>query len=259
MEKEALLKIILQDIKELETLLNTFSGKEDVPAVYIQLTKSKTQGILDEIALFEGLNAPQKIDLPKTPQPAPVKEEPKPTKEENPVLEIINEPAEEVKTTPSPEPEIQHKEKPSPPAPTPEKTKSPELSPKPAEPSKQETAKVTQKNEPSTQGTVLGEILGKDKQSFNEKLGTGHDSGTLPKFQQPIVDLRKAIGINDRFFFQRELFGNNSELFNQTIDQINQMATFESAVSFLSGNFNWDQNNEAVVSFRELIKRRFPK
>ena len=63
MEKEALISIIMQDIKELETLVNTFRGKAEIPEAYIKLSKSKLQGIISEIELLADI----KEEAPKEP------------------------------------------------------------------------------------------------------------------------------------------------------------------------------------------------
>lgn len=109
---------------------------------------------------------------------------------------------------------------------------------------------------PGTEKKVLGELLGKDRTSFNEKLGNGQGNGSN-KVLSPITDLRKGLGINDRFFFQRELFNGSSDVMNQTLDQLNQMNSLSSAKSFLAANFKWKPDQEAVLAFMDLLERRF--
>ncbi len=243
MEKEALLTIILQDIKELETLVNTFKGKKIIPEVFIQLSKSKTQGILDEIQLLASIKDIQETAVPPensekpvaTPSPEPVAnievviEKPAATEPEKEVVEVeVVEKRQEKAVDKPKEPE---QKKVGPPAITPPKN--------------------------GNNTTVLGELLGKDKPSFNERLAAKQEPAS--KSQPPISDLRRAIGINDRFFFQRELFGGQADLFNQTIDQLNGLNSMDAALSFISTNFNWDPNNDAVTSFFALLRRRFIK
>ncbi|GAO28247.1 hypothetical protein [Geofilum rubicundum] len=236
MEKEALLTIILQDIKELETLVTTFKGKSQIPDVFIQLSKSKTQGILDEIQLLASIK-----ETPVVPVPSVTPEKPaaKPPEAELSVEEVVEKP-----TVTEPEKVVVEKT----PEPSADKPREPEK--KTLEPA----VTVTPKN--SNNATVIGELLGKNKPSFNERLAEKQEP-VHSKSHPPIDDLRKAIGINDRFFFQRELFGGNTELFNQTIDQLNGLNNMEAASAFISANFNWNPQNEAVTSFMALLKRRF--
>ncbi|MBZ4676446.1 MAG: hypothetical protein JG782_1065 [Anaerophaga sp.] len=106
---------------------------------------------------------------------------------------------------------------------------------------------------------VLGEKLVTNKASFNEHIAKKQPENKKKRSltSPPISDIKKALGINDRFFFQRELFGGNADLMNQTLDQINQMNGIDDARNFLLANFNWDSENEAVIRFMELVERRF--
>lgn len=70
-------------------------------------------------------------------------------------------------------------------------------------------------------------------------------------------NLRKAFTLNDKFRFRRELFGNNDELFGQTLDTLQQMTSYQQAVEYLEHNMGWDVKNEDVVDFLSIIKNHF--
>ena len=258
MEKEALLKIILQDIKELETLLNTFTGKPEIPKTFINLTRSKVKGILDEIDLLENL-AEQPSFKKATTEKEPeiitqsvviINEEPSPKiQPETPEIQL------NVKAS-EPEPKVQEiQEVPYIAASVPQPEKQEVLRDEPAKIKQPEKKKDVSKE---TQHAVLGEQLGKDTMSFNEILAQKKEGEVVPRFQsKPIDDLKKGIGINDRFYFQRELFNGSSELMNQTLEQLNHMDSFNSADSFLTANFTWESNDDAVKAFKELVRRRY--
>ena len=234
MEKEALLDIILQDLKELDRLLRTFSGKDHIPEAFIHLAQSKVSGIANEVGLLGSLAqsssqttaAPETTPQPES-EPTPITA-PAPEPEEEPKMEQTEEPTEEAQEQPKVESKLQK--------PTVAPPSSPEA--------------------PGTEKKVLGELLGKDRTSFNEKLGNGQGNGSN-KVLSPITDLRKGLGINDRFFFQRELFNGSSDVMNQTLDQLNQMNSLSSAKSFLAANFKWKPDQEAVHAFMDLLERRF--
>lgn len=238
MEKEALLDIILQDLKELDRLLRTFSGKDHIPEAFIHLAQSKVSGIANEVGLLGSLakSSSQTTAAPET--------TPQPESEPTPI------------TAPAPEPEEE-----------PKMEQTEELTEEAQEQSKVESkeqstlqrpavAPPTSPEAPGTEKKVLGELLGKDRTSFNEKLGNGQGNGSN-KVLSPITDLRKGLGINDRFFFQRELFNGSSDVMNQTLDQLNQMNSLSSAKSFLAANFKWKPDQEAVHAFMDLLERRF--
>ncbi|MCG8579464.1 MAG: hypothetical protein MI866_06085, partial [Bacteroidales bacterium] len=56
MEKEALIDIILNDIKEVHALVNTFKGKQELNVAFINLTRTKIANINEELSLLEQLN-----------------------------------------------------------------------------------------------------------------------------------------------------------------------------------------------------------
>ena len=237
-----MLDIILQDLKELDRLLRTFSGKDHIPEAFIHLAQSKVSGIANEVGLLGSLAqsssqttaAPETTPQPES-EPTPITA-PAPEPEEEPKMEQTEEPTEEAQE----QPKVESKEQP--------KVESKLQKPTVAPPSSPEA--------PGTEKKVLGELLGKDRTSFNEKLGNGQGNGSN-KVLSPITDLRKGLGINDRFFFQRELFNGSSDVMNQTLDQLNQMNSLSSAKSFLAANFKWKPDQEAVHAFMDLLERRF--
>jgi len=72
-----------------------------------------------------------------------------------------------------------------------------------------------------------------------------------------IGDIRELISLNDRFLFLRELFGGNSMLMDQTLDQINSMSNFDECSEMLTNIFDWDVESEAAKYFFTLITQRF--
>jgi hypothetical protein len=104
---------------------------------------------------------------------------------------------------------------------------------------------------------TLGETLVTDKGSLFDKFQGSKDASNPALIGKPIDDIKKAIGINDRFLYQRELFGNNPDLMNQTIGELNAMASFREAQGFISANFNWDEHNDTTISFMNLVRRKF--
>lgn len=74
---------------------------------------------------------------------------------------------------------------------------------------------------------------------------------------KPIKDINSAIGLNDKFIFIRELFENNKEIFNETIQVLNNFDTYENAVDFLDENFNWDSEDPNYERLKELVRRKY--
>ncbi len=57
MEKEALIDIILNDLKEVHSLITTFKGKEVINQAFINLSQTKLKNISEEITLLESFDA----------------------------------------------------------------------------------------------------------------------------------------------------------------------------------------------------------
>ncbi len=73
---------------------------------------------------------------------------------------------------------------------------------------------------------------------------------------RPVTSIQKAIGINDRFQFIRELFDNDNEKFLQTVKSLDSMNTMTDALHFLRNHFKWHKS-ETSLKFLNLVKRRF--
>ena len=73
-----------------------------------------------------------------------------------------------------------------------------------------------------------------------------------------VEDLKQAISLGDRFLFQRELFGQNGELMQKTLEDLNKQADFDAAVVYLDRKFPlWDKESPAYELFINVLHRRF--
>lgn len=82
-------------------------------------------------------------------------------------------------------------------------------------------------------------------------------SEPLTKDARIITDLRKAIGLNDRFRLKHDLFNNNESLLFETIDALNALSTFAEADAYLKRRFSWNADDATVVYFYEILQRKF--
>ena len=72
-----------------------------------------------------------------------------------------------------------------------------------------------------------------------------------------VTDLRRAIGINDRFRFKRELFGGNEQIMMETIDLLNKCSSLEEAEEYLDTHFDMQKENDSYLYFIEILHKRF--
>lgn len=327
MEQEALIDIILNDIKEVHALVNTFKGKNEINAAFINLTRTKIANIREELSLLEQLNQEKKPQTPTESSLTSAGLSASSSLDDSAIAESSSRFAEgesfsaqdDVKTdnrdtdtshkadgetidaagqtiasgsqTMASEPNALKADKPTIAPASHAKVSDAETMADVTETMADEyetlksdsqtnhsdtQSKVTDKPtntyvnttrtsisakqevKPASRATVLGEVIRKEGASVNEAIANRKESvEDIKQIGKPVDDVRKAFGLNDRFYYQRELFSNNADLFNQTLDQINHMDSYQSAISFLQANYNWGADNEASESFYKNIKRRF--
>jgi hypothetical protein len=105
-------------------------------------------------------------------------------------------------------------------------------------------------------------ILTDESDSLNEKLKENKEELSETLQNSPIKDLKKAIGINDRFLFINELFQGDETSFERSIKTINGFSIYAEAEFWirreLKTKLGWDLQSESVKQFDALVKRRFP-
>jgi hypothetical protein len=114
------------------------------------------------------------------------------------------------------------------------------------------------------QGELFEEVGQKDRTEVGDIFGDNHQMVHGPAAEKnkrsfevpPLKSIRDGIGINDRFLFIRELFGNDLEKYEATIAALDSFNRIEEAVSYLKQNFKWNKS-EAGQKFLNLVKRRF--
>jgi len=124
-------------------------------------------------------------------------------------------------------------------------------------PSQKPTPAPTQQSHEESSAILADKYQGKRK-FRNEVIAEQHQKVDMQSKLQnkPITDLAKAIGINDKFLFIKELFGGDADLYNQTIKHINQLTDLNEAIIYLQENFSWDPTNEVTTLFVDLVRRK---
>lgn len=99
------------------------------------------------------------------------------------------------------------------------------------------------------------------EESINDKLKQ-HKTELVERLKEtPVKDLRKAIGINDRFLFISELFRGDEAMYERCIKTINSFNIYPEAEYWITRELKvklgWSDDNPAVQHFDQLVKRRF--
>ena len=110
---------------------------------------------------------------------------------------------------------------------------------------------VKEINQSAAQETVsLNDLLKEDKAELSDKLTDA-----------PVKDLKKAIGINDKFLFINELFRGDDTMYERSIKTINGFSIYPEAEYWIKRELKlklgWDDRNDVVKQFDQLVKRRF--
>lgn len=107
--------------------------------------------------------------------------------------------------------------------------------------------------------TIAGNY--KEQQSLHHKIGKTKTERYSDKLQQqPVVDLKRSIGINEKFAFMNELFGGNQQQYTQSIETLNNFSNYEEAQAHLqnlASDMKWNISSNTYQELDELVKRRF--
>lgn len=98
-------------------------------------------------------------------------------------------------------------------------------------------------------------------ESLNDKLKQGKTELVEVLKESPVKDLRKAVGINDRFLFINDLFRGDETMYERSIKTINSFNIYAEAEYWinreLKTKLGWNKEHQSVQEFDKLVKRRF--
>jgi hypothetical protein len=97
-------------------------------------------------------------------------------------------------------------------------------------------------------------------ESLNERLKQSKIELSDMLTEAPVRDLKKAIGVNDRFLFINELFRGDEAMYERSIKTINNFSIYPEAQYWiereLKVKIGW-KDSDIVTQFDQLVKRRF--
>lgn len=107
----------------------------------------------------------------------------------------------------------------------------------------------------------LNEVVVAGAPSVNDQLKADQKEVAHHLNEAPVKDLKKAIGINDRFVFINELFRGDETMYERSIKTINNFSIYAEAQYWMERELKiklgWDNSLPAVQEFYSLVKRRF--
>lgn len=106
----------------------------------------------------------------------------------------------------------------------------------------------------------INEVAGQTE-SLNDRLKQQKTEVVEVLKHEPIKDLQKAIGINDRFVFINDLFRGDEAMYERSIKTINSFYIFPEAEYWINRELivklGWNTDDAIVKHFIQLVKRRF--
>jgi len=234
MDFNSALDIIIKDLGEARTIIDDFRKYKDVPLLQIELAKSKCKSAAEIIALLK--------EIPKAEQEA---QEIAPADPVSPVIHVV--------PVISPIPEV----------PEPEVKEEIKVMEEPAVPPKREVEKHIPSKQSShkaknDQKEIIADRFkgGKDRVSEKVKPLDPETDFTSRMMQSKIDNLADAVGINDKFYFIREIFGGDSHSYNEAIGKLNTASGVGEAREILNNYTGGSGNALAINDLLSLVKRK---
>lgn len=262
MDLNSALDILIKDLSEAREIIDDLRHIKGVPLLQVELAKAKCRNAGEIIALLKSMNlgevtataepqpAATVVTTPpevKTPRPEPAaKPAPAPVAVPEPAAVTLPEPAVEK----APEPGI--KPAPEPVKPAPSEPVPPPVAETPPDyhPAPKKSAKAAR--------TILADKFTEPESRINEKIkGTRTDDDITARLKQsPITSLADAIGINDKFFFIREIFNGDAGAYSDAINRLNGVSSMGEADSIIAPFRTGETDPAAVSMLLDLVKRK---
>jgi len=107
----------------------------------------------------------------------------------------------------------------------------------------------------------INQSIAKESVSLNDTLKESKTELSQTLTDIPVKDLKKAIGVNDRFLYINELFRGDEAMYERSIKTINSFSIWPEAEYWirreLKTKLGWSDSQEVVKQFDQLVKRRF--
>jgi hypothetical protein len=221
MDFNTTIDLIIKDLNEASRIIDDLKKYPGVPALQVELAKSKCRSAGEVIALLKSINIPavtameppaekQNVQAPVEAETAMVTEKKAP-------------PAEEMKV---------HTKKPVPKSPAIKKDETPSIADK--------FSHASDLYEEQAAGL-------KTEKDLSDQLKAKH-----------ISSLSEAIGISDKFLFIGEIFDGNKESYAQAIAKLDKAENLQDAMAIIMSYTGGNTDNEAVSQLLELVKLKLP-
>lgn len=105
---------------------------------------------------------------------------------------------------------------------------------------------------PVSEPQRLADVMAKNVTTLADKMAEEVPTAAFNR----ITEIRKAIGINDKFLLIRDLFGGDANLYEDTITHLDEFDDLDECMIFIVENFRWDPDSEGAKLLVSLIERK---
>ena len=240
MDFNATIDLIIRELEEAHEIMDDLKKLPDAPALEIELAKSKIRNAGEVIAFLKQHS-------------------------ENPVLQKKEEPLPEKKTEKHqnqpeknavPEKKTEHEKRT-------EKTKTSVLrdnepfeivSDEEKDPGRPEIESSEQK---PFVAPIIADTFSHLANRFNEQIGEKQTDDFSYTHGKPYTSLSDAIGINDRFYYIRELFDGNHDAYNEAISRLENAGNMNEAKEIVLSYRKGKHDVPATKQLLDIVKRKF--
>lgn len=106
-------------------------------------------------------------------------------------------------------------------------------------------------------GAVLGEVINRGVQTLADTISPPRDVASELRRSEPVVDLRRAVGINDRFLMIRDLFDGDEEAYERAMETFDGFGDLDDCMIHIAENYVWNPNSDGAKLMMELLERKF--
>jgi hypothetical protein len=100
---------------------------------------------------------------------------------------------------------------------------------------------------------VLGEVINQGSRTVGETIAP---QAKKKIDAEKVSDLKKAIGVNDRYLIIRDLFGGDADAFDEAVARFNDFDDLNDAMLFIHDSYRWDHNSDGAKLMIDIIVRK---
>lgn len=229
------LELVTKDIQEIEKIVSKFQNYSRIPAIELDLTLNKLQNLYELLLLirdYEGQNPKPKQEMNNESLSSP---------DNISAEKVYNEPVSKPEST-----NVYQNEK---------ITENSLAGTEKKEQAEEDISQV-KKTGIEAKDKTLAEKLEKPGEFLNEKLAQSNHKPTHLQGGH-ISNISGSLGINDRFYYIREIFEGNSDQFKKSLEQLDSVSNFNEAYNYLKTHVMCDMDSEPVQNLLNLVRRKF--